>query len=443
LNAFRVSLAVVCVSVVVISAFSVSSGALWGSPVISDTVIWKQTLPMYEVKHEYHGNYWSYNESQPFGLPTIVNGVVYVGNSGGEDRGHDEGIYAYDARSGQKLWNYSVHYDEYSPFKVADGAVYVGSDSGLYALSASDGHKLWNYSESPEYIRLSDGVYSPTYNAMFFASPTVTNGKVYCVSDNANLIAFNSATGAILWDYTIQKGPYYPWYATFTSPVAAYGNLYVGCQDHNVYALNADSGQKVWSFSTGAEVYAPLTVLDNVVYASSYDGNVYALDAENGRKLWNFSCALNSEGYCFIDSAPVISGSTIFVGCEDYLMYALNKNDGTELWSFNATRQIRSSPSVQNGYVYFGTETGSLLALDAKSGSLIWNYTTDGGIVRPTVVDGVLYVGTGAGSVYAIGSTSPMSFGTYQNTVVIAATCVLLPFLAVALLLRIKQGKSP
>ncbi len=243
MKAFHVSLAVVCSLIVIAGAFSSSLGTSESNnSVIPNTLIWKQTLPKYVVtQNDFHNNYWSYNVTQAFGAPTIVNGVLYIGCSGVEKGGHNEGVHAYNAYSGQELWNYSVTYDPYSTLTLADGVVYVGSNSGLLALRASDGSKLWNVSESTEYVKTSHGTYSPLYNAMFFASPAVADGVVYDVSRNANLIAFGSANGEILWNYTIQTGPYFPFYGSFTSPVVYNGMLYVGCQDYNVYALNSST----------------------------------------------------------------------------------------------------------------------------------------------------------------------------------------------------------
>ncbi|MCW4008018.1 MAG: PQQ-binding-like beta-propeller repeat protein [Candidatus Bathyarchaeota archaeon] len=407
--------------------------------VIEKRLLWKHTLPTYVITaHDFHNNYWSYNETQPFGSPNVTDGVVFIGASGGDAGDHDAGIHAFDAHSGKKLWNYSLDYNIYSPPTVVNGIIYIGSYRGLYAFNALTGNKLWNYSETWYYDQ-QRRAYQPSYNAAFHASPAISNGVVYAASDDGNLIAFNSNSGAILCKYPIRKAKEsYPWYATFTSPVIVNGVIYIGSQDHSVYALSAVDGHKIWNFTTGGEVYAPLTVSEGVVYVSSYDGNVYALDALNGSKIWNFSVARDYYGLGYIDSSPVIVEGKLYVGCNHYLLYALDAHNGSELWSFNASSPIQSTPAVVNGVVYFGCEAGNLYALNASDGGVIWNYITDGPIrSSPVVSDGVLYVGTEAGSVYALGSPSSSKLTPTLLTTLKVVVILLVALASVVLLIVI------
>ena len=65
--------------------------------------------------------------------------MVYIGSD-------DDNVYALNATSGAKLWNYTTgSYVDSSP-AVVGGVVYIGSDDGnVYALNAANGAKLWNY----------------------------------------------------------------------------------------------------------------------------------------------------------------------------------------------------------------------------------------------------------------------------------------------------------
>jgi outer membrane protein assembly factor BamB len=372
---------------------------------VQDKLLWKFSVPPTNVtEHDFDNNYWSYNESQAFGAPTVVGGVVFVGNEGGQHGGKDRGTYAFNAYNGQIIWKYNLIYPSNgcSPV-VNDGAAYIGSFGGLYALSASDGSKLWDYSD--QYVYLKNGTGGPIYRADFSASPLVFDGIVYAVSSNGNLIAFNSVSGKIVWsNYIAREEGTWPWYATFTTPVLVNGVLYIGSQDHSVYALSASDGRKIWNFTTGEEVYYPPTVSNNVVYVTSYDGNIYALNAANGRKLWNFTVAADVEGIRFVDSSPTLSNGVIFVGCDAGVFYALKASDGKLLWSFNTGSSV-STPTVVDSVVYFGTggDNDTLFAFTVD-GTELWSFKTDGGVSTPAIADGIIYVGTDSGSIYAIGS---------------------------------------
>ena len=56
-----------------------------------------------------------------YSSPAVVDGVVYVGSDDGN-------VYALNASSGAKLWNYTTGGDVYSSPAVVGGVVYVGSD---------------------------------------------------------------------------------------------------------------------------------------------------------------------------------------------------------------------------------------------------------------------------------------------------------------------------
>ena len=96
--------------------------------------------------------------------------------------------------------------------------VYVGSgdavmNGSVYALNARTGAKLWNYRTG----------------AAVVSSPAVANGVVYIGSEDFNVYALNARTGAKLWSYTS--------YYVNSSPAVANGMMYVGSTDDNVYAF--------------------------------------------------------------------------------------------------------------------------------------------------------------------------------------------------------------
>lgn len=69
------------------------------------------------------------------------------------------------------VWSYTTGGDVFSSPAVVDGVVYVGSgDGNVYALNASSGVKLWNYNIGSA-----------------FSSPAVVNGVVYIGSWDGNI----------------------------------------------------------------------------------------------------------------------------------------------------------------------------------------------------------------------------------------------------------------
>ena len=73
-------------------------------------------------------------------------------------------MYAINANTGEKLWDFKTGGPVKSSVAIADGRVYFGShDFHIYSLKAINGEKLWDF-------RANDLVYS---------SPVVADGIVY------------------------------------------------------------------------------------------------------------------------------------------------------------------------------------------------------------------------------------------------------------------------
>jgi outer membrane protein assembly factor BamB len=180
---------------------------------------------------------------------------------------------------------------------------------------------------------------------------------VYVVSNDDNLYAVNTATGAMIWSFPIGADGAESGELNSSSAVDPNtGIIYVGSDDHNVYAVNPNGTEK-WRFTTGADIESsPTVAIDPIdgrstVYIGSDDDNVYALDAETGAKKWEFA-----TGGPNVVSSPVVDlDGTIYVGSEDGNVYAINP-DGTEKWNFPTGDQVRSSPAIgQAGFIHIGS----------------------------------------------------------------------------------------
>ena len=204
---------------------------------------------------------WSYTEGHFDGSAigssaAIVDGVVYVGSNWNNsliplfNNGNSGEIYAFNAHTGSKIWNYSTDSAVYSSPAVIGNALYIGEDDYVCAFNASSGVKMWDYATG----------------GFINSSPDVVNGVVY-----------------------------------------------IGSQDNNIYALNASTGAKIWNYSSEGAIESSPAVVNVVVYVGSDDGNVYALNALTGTKLWNYTTSFN-EGFNQVTSSPAVSNGVVYVG---------------------------------------------------------------------------------------------------------------------------------
>lgn len=73
------------------------------------------------------------------GSPTHSNGVIFVGSG-------DNKVYAFDANSGTKKWEFATNNEVYASPAVSNGLVYIGSNDGkMYCLDAATGTKKWEF----------------------------------------------------------------------------------------------------------------------------------------------------------------------------------------------------------------------------------------------------------------------------------------------------------
>jgi outer membrane protein assembly factor BamB len=303
--------------------------------------------------------------------PTVVDGVVYVGCG-------DNNVYALNATTGTKVWNYTTdNWVQWSSPAVVDGVVYVGStDNNVYALNATTGTKVWKYATS----------------GAIFSSPAVAGGVVYVGSEDNNVYALNATTGTKVWKYAT-TGP------IWSSPAVVDGVVYVGSWDGKVYALSATTGKFVWKHTTGWPVVSSPAVVDGRVYVGSDDNKTYCLNASTGAHIWNYTTG------GAVESSPAVVDGRVYVGSDDNKTYCLNASTGAHIWNYATGGAVESSPAVASGMVFVGSWDGKVYALNATTGTLVWNYNTYYTVFSsPAVAGGAVYVSSLNGNIYAIGA---------------------------------------
>jgi outer membrane protein assembly factor BamB len=391
---------------------------------------------------------WSYIEGHFDGSfigssAAVVNGIVYVGSNHDPVEQRGGNVYAFNAYTGDKIWNYSTNSAIHSSPAVSESILYIGADNSVYALNASTGSKLWSY---------------PTGNGIN-SSPNVVNGVVYIGSNDNNVYALDSSTGDKLWNYTTDGG-------VASSPAVENGVVYVGSNDGNVYALDAVTGVKIWNYTTSNQpfyegeqtnrVTSSPAVSDGVVYVGSVGGNIYALNASTGDKIWNYftnPTFYYGGGYFGgVQASPAVANGVVFIGAVGgnvpAIVYALDASAGNQLWNYSVSginTRILSSAAVSNGVVYLGI-SNVVYAINASTGSQIWDFPTQNQInSSPTVFNGTVYIGSQDGNFYAIGKQSTTSPSPFSPILLFAIVIAVVAAVVIAigfLLLFHKRSKA-
>lgn len=273
-----------------------------------------------------------------YGVPTIANGVVYIGAFDGK-------VHAIDATTGVEKWEQDIKSPIVGGVAVGDGAVFTGSTHGtLYAIDAGSGIKKWQFPADDTVGKI-------------WTTPAVAGGIVYFGSLDHKVYAVDATTGNLEWSF--QTGG-----AIVAEPLIVDGVVYFGSFDSKFYALDAKTGQPRWSepFQASNWFWGKALYSNGVIYAGSLDKNVYALNASDGARIWD----AGTGGPVRV--TPVISAGVLVVASDDNKVYWLDPQDGRTLvtpLSLEGTR-VQSSLAASDSSVFFTTSDNRLHFLDAS-----------------------------------------------------------------------------
>lgn len=216
-------------------------------------------------------------------------------------------------------------------------------------------------------------------------TPTVDDGRVYCLGAQGRLKCLNAETGMPEWylDFANDLGAAIPLWGWSSHPVV-WGNLLIcvaGGKGSTAIAFDKVTGQEVWrSLSSREPGYAPPTLINfgGRKQVLIWDAeNLHALQPENGQEIWKQPIPAQ---YGMTAATPKIAGDVIFATAIGNAggAYRLNPdgNGVTPLWQNDSKLGVYceiSSPHIVDGVVY-GTDcqVGCLRAVDLVTGQRLW-----------------------------------------------------------------------
>ncbi len=246
---------------------------------------------------------------------------------------------------------------------VADGRVFaLDALAGLTAVSTA-GAVLWQADLTPEFDANS---------ALSGGGLSVDGGSVFAATGYGEVIALDSATGAIRWRQRLDS-------VTAGGPLASGGAVYVAGRDGTVWALGASDGRVLWT-ETGVQSASGVlgssspAMGDGTVYFPMTSGDILAFGTD-GAPLWSGSVVGDraGRGHAGINDLtgdPVLSGGTVYSGSASGTTAALDAQTGQRIWT--APQGALNPALVVGGSVFVVNDEAKLVRLDAGSGALIW-----------------------------------------------------------------------
>jgi outer membrane protein assembly factor BamB len=248
---------------------------------------------------------------------------------------------------------------------IAGGKLYViGAQATVYAFDAKTGARLWQTS-------LGGG--KTDRPVLFGGGVSVDGGRVFATTGRGDAAALDAQTGKITWKVR-PAGP------LRGAPGIGGGNIYVLTQDNQIIALNPANGETVWTVSAtlqGANVFgvAPPAYAQGTVVAGFSSGELSALRYENGRIVWQDQLSRTSittsvSTISDIDAAPVIAEGKVYAIGQGGRMVAMDLVNGTRQWELNVGGI--SMPWLAGEWLFVVTDDARLLCIARSTGKIRW-----------------------------------------------------------------------
>jgi outer membrane protein assembly factor BamB len=314
-----------------------------------------------------------------------------------------EVLEAMDAVSGAPIWrhHYTTTYRDDFGFDegpravpvVANGTVYTfGAQGDLYAVGLETGETLWHV-DTKDRFRFRKGFFGAA------GSPLVDDGRVMVNvgGENAGIVAFDAASGDILWTATSDE-------ASYSSAVAA---DFRGMK-HAIFftrtglvGLNPINGElrfdQRWQSRLGASVNAatPLIIGDLIFVSASYGTGAAVFQVDGARliRIWSSDDALSNHYATSVHHNGYLYG---YHGRQEYRpsLRAVDLRTGSVQWTVDEFQA--GSVTLAGDQLVIVKETGELIIAQATPTSFtpIARTKVLPSVVRayPAIAKGLVYI---------------------------------------------------
>jgi len=306
--------------------------------------------------------------------PVVDGNHVFAANYKGD-------VYAFDAVSGDRIWDVDLDKRISGGVGAAEDIVLVGTtDAEVIALEQQTGAVRWLAQVSSEVL----------------SAPAVENGVVVVRSGDGKLTGLNAETGKRLWIYDLSI-PVLSLRGT-SSPVISRGVVLAGFANGKLVALNLKDGKQIWETTVAAprgrselermvDIDSEPVVMGNIIYVVTYQGYMSVIDMLNGQILWTRKMS-SSAGM-------TTDRSNMYVADSDGHVWAFTNDSGRGLWKQEKLHaRALSAPAVQGDYVVVGDLEGYVHWMSRETGAFAAREHLDSSpiIASPVVANNILYV---------------------------------------------------
>ena len=265
----------------------------------------------------------------------------------------------------------------------------IALNTPIAAGIGGDGERFAVISQANELIAMSQAkvIWRVKLPAASFTSPLVAGGRVFVLTANRTVMAFDGASGQRLWS---QQRSGDPLVLNQSGILTSFqDNLLVGFAGR-LLAMNPGNGVARWEVNMGAsrgtneierltDLVSGVSRVNNVVCGRSFQTSVTCIDAVKGINLWSRP----AQGHVGLSGNEV----AIFGSESDGKLIAWQAGSGQVAWQSEVLR-FRGPTALnwQSGQLIVGDALGWVHWLDANNGQIVGRIQVDASGVAMTPV---------------------------------------------------------
>lgn len=296
----------------------------------------------------------------------------------------------------RRLWTREIG-EGFSAVAAAGDTLYTMSQRGeeevVIAMDRATGSTRWEHAYVAPITDKMSRAPGPR------ATPLILDGVVFTSGATGKIHALNASTGKPLWAhdlYTEFKGHVQDEYYA-ASPLAYKHTVIIpaGGPGASVIAFNRATGDVVWQAQDFKLSYASpvlITVDGQTQLAVVTEGHIIGLHPDSGALLWshphgnvtrtNVSTPVWGPGNLLFVSSAYDSGSRVLE-----LKRTGDQTTVTELW-YHRQLRIHTANAIRRGDIIYGTSGDftqfAFVALNVRTGAVLWQ---DRGFLKASIID--------------------------------------------------------
>lgn len=323
----------------------------------------------------------------PNPTPTAANAeplgkVTWPQFRGPERNGRVPGVVldaAWSARPPKKIWEQKVG-PGWSSFSVAGNRLFTQEQRGpqevVVCYDARTGKERWVHASTARFVETMGGV-GPR------ATPTIADGKLYTLGATGLLDCLDPLTGESKWQRELKKDarPEAPMWGFSSSPLVVNGKVVVyagGKGDKGVMAYDAKTGSPCWSAPAGDHTYSSpqlAKIAGRDVILMLDNSGISAIDPATGKLDWNYEWKF--ENYraiqpLVVDPTGLLLGTGMGMGTRRIEIKAAKAGvEFAERWTTLDMKPDFNDYVAYQGYLY-GLDHNILSCVDLATGKRKW-----------------------------------------------------------------------